>query len=310
MKDLFEEKNISPMLLYQVEPFDDKDYIFELKLDGVRCIAYLDDKELVLRNKRNKDVSLLYPELKEIYKCAKTRCILDGELICLKDGKPDFYTLQGRTLMNDKFKISLAARKNPVHFVAYDILYLKNKEITALPLMERKKHLENNIIENNLLSISRYVEEKGIEFFELAKAQQLEGIVGKKKEGKYHIGKRTYDWVKIKVMQDEDLIICGYKLNDKGLVKDLILGIYDDNELVYRGSVSLGISKTDQKTIQNFAKDNTVIRPHFSDKKDVIWLRLKLVGTAHYMQTTESGSMRQPVFKGLRNDKTVRECHL
>lgn len=311
MIDLFEEKNIAPMLLYQVEPFDDEDYIFELKLDGIRCIAYLDNDKVVLRNKRNKDVTLTYPELKEIFKCAKKRCILDGELVSLdKNGKPDFFALQKRSLMTDQLRIDLSAKRNPVQFVAYDILYIDHCQITDMPLMDRKKELSKNIAEGYGLSISRYIEKEGRAFFELAKSQDLEGVVAKKKEGLYYIGKRTREWVKIKVMQDEDLIVCGYKTNDNGGIKDLILGIYDDSVLIARGSVSLGISKEDEKTILEYAQKNSVNRSWFPKKQNVHWLKLGLVGTAHYMHQTENGHMRQPVWKGLRDDKTPKDCHV
>ncbi len=138
MSDLFDDKNISPMLLYETQPFDDEDYIYELKLDGIRCIAYLGDGKVVLQNKRYKDVTALYPELQEMHRCVKRRTVLDGELVVLQDGKPDFYALQKRSLMGNAFRISLAAKSNPVQFVAYDILYYNGKDLTDLPLMERK----------------------------------------------------------------------------------------------------------------------------------------------------------------------------
>ena len=122
MADLFHDKNISPMLLNEAkEPFDDKDYIYELKLDGIRCIAYL-GKDVVLQNKRFKDVSAIYPELSVMSKCVKKNTVLDGELVVLTGGKPDFYALQKRSLMGERFRIQLAAKKNPVQFAAYDIL--------------------------------------------------------------------------------------------------------------------------------------------------------------------------------------------
>lgn len=135
MRDLFDEKNILPMLLNEVkEPFDDEDYIYELKLDGIRCVAYIEPKSVTLQNKRFKDLTPIYPELSDICKCVKKRVILDGELVVLTDGKPDFYALQKRSLMGDKFKISLAAKKNPVQFVAYDIIYYDGKDLTDKPL--------------------------------------------------------------------------------------------------------------------------------------------------------------------------------
>ncbi len=304
MADLFHDKNISPMLLNEVkEPFDDKDYIYELKLDGIRCIAYL-GMDVVLQNKRFKDVSAIYPELSGMSKCVKKNTVLDGELVVLTDGKPDFYALQKRSLMGDRFRIQLAAKKNPVQFAAYDILYHNGKDLTDKPLMERKAILQEKVSEGNGLSISRYIEEQGIAFFNLAKEQDLEGIVAKKKDGLYHIGKRTSDWIKIKVMQDEDLLILGYQPDEDGVPKDLILGYYDENgKLQCRGKVYLGVSKEERAYILKFAKKNTVKRPWFEKYKNAIWLKPELVGTAHFMHETESGGMRQPVWKGLRDDK-------
>ena len=230
MTDLFEEKEISPMLLgEEKESFDDPDYIYELKLDGIRCIAYLEKGKATLRNKRNKDVTDIYPELSEIWRTANKRCILDGELVAFTDGKPDFYALQKRSLMTDGFRIGIAAKRNPVQFVAYDILYVGKKRITDKTQEERKKILSDTVRDGENLSVSRWIEGKGKDFFALTKRQGLEGIVAKRKDGKYHIGKRTHDWIKIKVMQDEDLLICGYQPDENGDVKDLVLGYKDEN---------------------------------------------------------------------------------
>lgn len=139
MSDLFIDKNLSPMLLYETEPFDDENYIYELKLDGIRCLAYLDENSTELRNKRNKNVTDIYPELQNIHKYAKKKCILDGELVVFNNGVPVFYALQSRSLKTDHFNIKLAAAKNPVQFVAYDMIYLDGERITDKPLIERKK---------------------------------------------------------------------------------------------------------------------------------------------------------------------------
>ena len=236
-------------------------------------------------------------------KCVKKRVILDGELVVLIDGKPNFYALQKRSLMSDEFRIKLAAKNDPVQFVAYDILYLDGKDLTNKPLTERKEILIKTVTEGHGLSVSRYIEKNGKDFFELAKQEQLEGIVAKKKDGLYHIGKRTHDWVKIKVMQDEDLFVFGYQTDENGNVKDLILGYYDDNDkLQCRGKVYLGVSESDRKIIGEFAKKNTVKRPWFEKYKNAVWLKPELIGTAHFMHETESGGMRQPVWKGLRVD--------
>lgn len=302
MSDLFEDKNISPMLLFEEHtPFDDDDYIYELKLDGIRCIAYIDNKSVTLQNKRYKDVTDIYPELSDMSKCVKKRVILDGELVVLTDGKPDFYALQKRSLMGDSFRISLAAKNNPVQFVAYDILYFDGKDLTDSPQMKRKDILSEAVTEGHNLSISRFIEKNGIAFFELAKKEELEGIVAKRKDGLYHIGKRSREWIKIKVMQDEDLLICGYQPDENGYVKDLILGYYDeDNKLQCRGKVFLGVSAEKRKIVNDFAKKHKVNTAGFDKYKNAVWIKPELVGTVHYMHETENGGMRQSVWKGLR----------
>ncbi len=267
-------------------------------------MAYIEPKSVTLQNKRYKDVTDIYPELSEIRKCVKKRVILDGELVVLTDGKPDFYALQRRSLMTDSFRKSLAAKKNPVQFVAYDVLYYNETDLTDKSLMERKEILSKAVTEGHNLSVSRWIEKNGVAFFELAKKENLEGIVAKKMDGLYFIGKRTSEWIKIKVMQDEDLLVLGFQPDENGKVKDLILGYYDETgELKCRGKVYLGVSKAEQKIIAEFAKKNTVKRPWFDKYKNVVWLKPQLVGTAHFMHETESGGMRQPVWKGLREDK-------
>lgn len=299
MSDLFIDKSASPMLIYETEPFDDENYIFELKLDGIRCLAYLSDSATELRNKRNKNVTKIYPELNEIYRCAKKKCILDGELVVLNDGVPDFYALQSRSLKTDEFKIKLASKKNPVQFVAYDILYYDGHQITDKTLMERKEIMENSIKEGNGLSISRFIERDGIKFFELAKSRGLEGIVAKEKDGKYYIGKRTRKWLKIKVMREEDLIICGYQTDENGYPKDIILGEKGDSgKLIFRGKMFLGVSKEERALLHDYANKGAT-SPHFELKGDIVWLRPELIGTVKYMHVTEGG-FRQPVWKGIK----------
>lgn len=286
------------------EPFDDEDYIYELKLDGIRCVAYIEPKSVTLQNKRFKDLTDIYPELSDIRKCVKKRVILDGELVVLTDGKPDFYAVQKRSLMKNSFRISFAAKQNPVQFVTYDILYYDGKDLTDKPLMERKEYISKAVTEGYNLSASRWIERNGVAFFNLTKKENLEGIVAKKKDGLYHIGKRTSEWIKIKVMQDEVSLVLGYQPDENGNVKDLILGYYNEKgDLKCRGKVYIGVSKAEQKIIAEFAKKNAVKRPWFDKYKNAVWLKPQLVGTVQFMCETGSGGMRQPVWKGLSEDK-------
>ncbi len=154
-----------------VEPFDSPNFIYEIKWDGIRLCLFL-DTNTDMRNKRNKLMIPIFPELESLYRQVKTKCIIDHELLVLKNGIPDFYEVQKRALMSNSFKIKLAADKYPASVIAYDILYYKDKDITMLPLMERKKYLTDVVIENDLISVSRFIENDGIKLFELVKEKR------------------------------------------------------------------------------------------------------------------------------------------
>lgn len=172
----FEEKRLTPMLIgASGSAFDSSDYLFELKFDGVRCLAYADSSGIQLRNKRNLAVTDIYPELQGLGDLVQGRCILDGELVAFRDGKPSFSEIQRRSLMGDPFRIHLAAAKLPVCFVAFDILYWKNKETMLLPLSERKELLQKAVREDSSLLISRVIEGKGIPLYAMAEAQPVRG---------------------------------------------------------------------------------------------------------------------------------------
>ena len=307
--DLFESKEIKPMLIGEnQEAFDSPDYIYELKLDGERCIAYLDKDITELRNKRNMKMLVKLPELSNIHKQVRTRCILDGELIVIKDGVPNFYEIQRRSLMSNSFKIQLASSKLPATFTAFDILYYKDHSVTDLPLMERKKLLAKVLKENERIAISRYIEEQGIQFYQLAKQNDLEGIVAKRKDSKYYLDKKTKDWIKIKYLLDDDFVIAGYILKGGGIIS-IVLGQYLNEELVYKGHATLGVSAEDFQIIKSIPELNSHpfnILPSGND--NAVWIELNLVCIVKFMMKTTNGGLRQPVFKGLRDDKSPKEC--
>jgi len=140
-------------------------------------------------------VSRIYPEV-QLQKAVKTNAVLDGELVVLTNGVPDFYAYQSRSLLKDDFKISIAVKTMPVSFVDFDILYLNGKNLCNLPLIERKKILANIIKENDYLSISRYIETNGLDLFEVAVNNNLEGVIAKRIDSKYRPGKRVHSWLK------------------------------------------------------------------------------------------------------------------
>ena len=206
--------------------------------------------------------------------------------------------------MSDKFKIELASKNLPISFSVFDILYKDNEQLTDLPLIERKEILQNSIKENDRISITRYIETEGKKLFKLTTKNELEGIVAKKKDSKYYFGKRTEDWIKIKNYEDDDFVICGYIEKDAN-VTSIVLGKYNDNnELVYQGHVTLGVSNQALKIIKS---QKVLDTPLFETNDNTIWIETKLVCVVKYMQKTESGSFRQPVFKGL-SEKFPNEC--
>lgn len=294
--DLFTERTVAPMLIAQMQPpFNDPDWIYELKLDGCRCIAYLEKDRTVLRNKRNMELLPRFPEMKDIHTSVKDRCILDGELVVMVNGVPEFYELQKRTLMTNPVKISMAAGLLSASLVAYDCLQVNDRILLNTPLMERKAILQELVQENERIAISRYIEEKGTELYELTVQKELEGVVAKRKNSLYFQGKRTKDWIKFKRMADKEFVICGYEL---GQMTSLILGEYQEGALVYAGTVTMGVRR-EITLILKKGPCPFATMPQGKDK--VIWCKPEYMGTVEYMPNTMD-ALRQPVFKGIRDD--------
>lgn len=305
--DLFDEKGIKPMLIAEMqEPFDSPEWIYEIKLDGIRCVAYLSKDGTDLRNKRNKELLPHVPELAGIHQRIKEKCILDGELFIMKNGVTDFFEIQRRVLMNDPFKIKVASGMYPACFVAYDILYYESKLKLDLPLLDRKQLLSGNIIEDRHISVSRFIEKNGIHLFQASKEKGLEGIVAKRKESKYFLDKRTRDWIKCKHMWNDDCVVCGY-IKKTNNMTSLIVGQYDGTELVYKGHVTLGVSLRNLYEHHPRETETPPFKTLPEGNQDAVWLVPELVCIVESMPS-DKGGFRQAVFKGFRDDKTPEEC--
>ena len=258
-------------------------------------------------NKRNIKLLTKVPELAKIHKQVQCRCILDGELAIIHDGKPDFYLIQRRSIMTDPLKIKADSQLHPACFTAFDILYYEDHPVIDLPLTKRKKLLQQAIAsESDRFAVSRYIGEHGIAFYQLTEQQELEGIVAKRKDSKYYFDKRTRDWIKCKYMKDSDYVICGY-VPKAGSMTGIVLGQYRDGHLVYKGHVSLGVSGEVFQRIHAVPYTENPFPTQYKSG-NTIWIRPCLVCTVKYMMETESGSLRQPVFKGLRDDKLPEDC--
>ncbi|WP_373266563.1 ATP-dependent DNA ligase [Hungatella hathewayi] len=297
------------LIAEMMEPFDSDKYIYELKFDGIRCLAYIDQGSVDLRKK--KDFTLLprFPELKAIYKNVKYKCILDGELAIMINGVPDFHTVQRRSVLTDPFKIDIASTKYAATFVAFDIIYFNGELVNDKPLIARKKLLEQCFAkENNLIMLSRYIDEYGVQLFEMAKQQQLEGVVAKRKESLYWFGKESKDWIKIKVMKDEDFVLCGYILKPNNMTS-FIIGQYNGTKLVYKGHITLGASLRKLNQYEYTVTDYSPFEHAPPGNEKAVWLEPELVCTVEYMPD-ESIERRQATLKSIRDDKLPIECQV
>ncbi|WRS28977.1 DNA ligase (plasmid) [Oscillospiraceae bacterium MB08-C2-2] len=311
MADIFEDKRVTPMLIAEEKPaFDDPEWLYELKPDGVRCFAYLDTSGTILRDKRNTDKTAIFPELGGMNKqiTRKRKCLLDGEIYFALGRKEDFYEAHRRSLMKNNFKIQLAASQAPIKFMAFDILYWDGKDVSTQSLLERKSLLQKAVKESEGFGVSRFVSGQGIALYNALEPQGFEGIVAKRKDSKYYFGKRTKDWIKCKTLLDDDFVVCGYYQKAENLIS-VILGSYMGDSLVYRGHVVMGVSRQDYKQMTKATKSaKQKYYADFPDFEGAEWLKPKLVCTVRFMEYTPSGGLRQPAFKGLRDDKVPEDC--
>lgn len=306
MNDPFFDKTLKPMLIASEKAaFNDKDYIYELKLDGTRALVYL-DKDTQIINKRRLSLQHKFPELNKLHTYVKHRCILDGELFVYHKNRVDFFASQKRSLLNDPFKIQMAAKSIPASFTAFDILYDKDRFVTKEPLMKRKQRLARLIKkEDQRFSISRYIEEDGISLFTLTTQQKLEGIVAKRKNSLYYPGKRTNDWIKCKNWIEDDYVICGYIEKDKGVLS-FIIGQYDKRKLIYKGHVTMGSNRFFHN--YEFHKGPCPFSKLPSGNENAVWLKPELVCIVAFMEKTAQDGLRQPICRGIRSDKAAKEC--
>lgn len=218
----------------------------------------------------------------------------------LRDGVPDFFELQRRTLLTDRFKIELAAARHPASFVAYDCLYEGSRSIMDHPLLERKEVLQSSVRENRLIAISRYIPTDGIGLFRAADEKELEGVVAKRAASLYYPGRRTKDWIKFKRMADEEFVVCGY-IRKNSRTFSIILGKYHDGTYLYKGHVTLGVTKETVSQLRESGITPFTAIPAGAGNESAIWVYPDKVCTVEYMPNTKN-SLRQAVFKGFRTD--------
>ncbi|HDH91369.1 MAG TPA: DNA ligase [Candidatus Aenigmarchaeota archaeon] len=320
--DLFEEK-IKPMLAFPSGVFNSNEWLFEEKFDGTRCIAYVDKekKSVKMLNRRMIFFEKRYPEFQDLWKHVNAKkVILDGEIVVLKNGKPDFYLLEEREHVEETLRVEILSELNPATYFIFDILYLNGKDLTSLPLIERKKFLKEVVEETERIKIVKYVIGEGKKLFEEVKKKGFEGIVAKKIDSVYEIGKRSKNWLKIKFLKTLDAIICGYTKGEGWREKyfgALLLGIWDKGKLRYIGRVGTGWSEDDLKEITEKLKKLEIDENPFDifeEEKLILekvrFVKPKLVCEVKFMELTKDKKLRAPSFVRLREDKLSKDCIL
>lgn len=289
---IWTNRKFKPMLLKQIyKPFNDKNYIYEIKFDGHRALIFVNSKNILIQSRNGKDITYLYPELEKIRNLINKNVIFDGEIICEEEGRPSFKNLQKRSHLKNKDQIKKEVINNPVKFIVFDILY-ENKDITNLSLIERKDIL-NKYKDNDVFVKSKYIEEKGIELFENIKKLNLEGIVCKDIKGKYHINKRTYDFIKVKNIERDKFYIGGYIENKYNTVS-LLLGEYSGEKFMYVGKAIMSKNKKLYKKLKAKRKSKNYF---FDYKKDGIFVKPELTCFVEYQERTKSNHLRHSVYK-------------
>ena len=307
-------RRIYKPMLAKVAPdaFSDKDWIFEIKWDGFRAISYV-DSQLSIKSRNEKELKNNFPELSELTKVANG-LVVDGEIIVMREGVPDFQTLLERGQALSAREIERQAKLAPAEYVVFDVLEKDGKSLTGLSLMERKKILKESLKEGIHIILSDFIEEKGEAYYKLILERGLEGVMAKKKDSYYEEGLRTGNWLKIKKIKTCDCVIFGYTQGEHSRGKTfgaLIIGLYDnDGKSVYVGKVGTGF--TEQLLgllITKFEKMKTVTPPFKVESMGkVTWLEPKLVCEVGYQVVTRDMRLRMPRFKRLRDDKSPAEC--
>ncbi len=292
---------ITPMKAVLTDkPFDSKDWFFELKWDGVRAIAYIDNGEVSLLSRNQIKQNSRYPELANINDFVLAdNVVLDGEIVAFdEDGLPSFEALQ--------------SHKTPVVYYVFDVLYLNGQDLTGEPLWKRKKILTSIIKPDQHIQISEYIAGEGKIFFEIVKDRGLEGIIAKNKHSLYK-QKRTKDWLKIKAVLSQEVVIGGYT-QPKGTrtyFGALLIGVYKNSDFIYVGHVGSGFSDATLKKLHKKMASLEQPKAPFKDipktNEKAHWLKPQLVAQIKFSEWTKAGVMRQPVFQGLRNDVDPKE---
>lgn len=313
-------ETVQPMLATLTDkPFDDNGWVYEVKWDGYRALAFLNKGKAEIKSRNDKLFTQKYYPVAMAVEQWGINAIVDGEIVVTdEEGRANFGALQNWRSEADG---------NLVYYV-FDILWHNGYDLTGLPLTDRKKILELLLPEgNDTIQLSKHFELPGTEFFKTAKALGLEGIMAKRKDSTYQCGMRNTDWLKIKANKRQEVVIGGYTKN-KGTTKPfsaLLVGVFEGNKFIYTGKIGTGFTiKTQKEMLELFEplrRESTPFNTAPDINKpsrfrpdpphaDAYWLTPKLVCEVSFTEMTVDGVMRHPSFEGMRVDKKAREVLL
>jgi bifunctional non-homologous end joining protein LigD len=315
---------IHPMLATPTDKaFDNPGWLFEIKWDGYRAVAFIEDGRVRLVSRTQNDLTAQFSELGSLSQFVKAqRAILDGEIVALdEEGRPSFSLMQQRTGFQAG-KRRLPRREGvPVIYYAFDLLYLDGLDLRRVALEQRKQLLQEKIVAGGVIQFSDHYAEKGLDLFEAAKQRGLEGILAKKRRSVYE-EKRSRDWLKIKITQRQECVIGGYTdpEGSREYFGALVLGLYDQKgRLIHVGQVGTGFDhKTLKEMFARLQPLKTKQNPFYGEiggLRKVQFVRPELVAEIKFAEWTHESAeggvkLRAPVFMGLRDDKSAEECRL
>ncbi len=313
---------VSPMLATSIEkPFDSDEWLYEIKWDGYRSVAFIWEGKVRLVSRNQNDQTAQFSELGGLPAYIRARnAVLDGEVVAVdEEGRPSFSLMQQRTgIRHGRFKAP-GRRDVPVLYYAFDLIYLDGYDLRGVNLEDRKRLLQEIVIPGDDLRFSDHQVGKGTALFQVAGQRGLEGIVAKRRNSCYE-ERRTREWLKIKITKEIEAVIGGYTEPEgsREFFGSLVLGLYNQQgQLIHVGQAGTGFDRNMLASIWKLltklqTKANPFHGPVDAGRK-AYWVKPELVAAIRFTEwtheTSEGGlKLRAPVFLGIRQDKDPREC--
>jgi bifunctional non-homologous end joining protein LigD len=312
--------DLSPMLARPGElPRDEENWAFEVKWDGVRALVFCDGAELALRSRNGKDITPRYPELAPLAAALPPgETVLDGEVVALdEEGKPSFELLQGRMHLTRADEVSRRSRLAPVRLQLFDLLFANGESLLPLPYSDRRRRLEELALEGPAWTTPASRVGEGSELLAATAALGLEGLIAKRLTGTYRPGARSPDWIKVKNVMRQELVIGGWAPQKErgGELGALLVGFHEggaSDDLRYAGRVGTGWSRSvAADLLQRLGAVASPDSPFGGSAPRttgaINFVEPVLVVEVEFTEVTREGMLRHPSFKGLRDDKPAAE---